>query len=199
VLAVELAPTGRRARLLGLDAARGLAVLLMLGDHLAGLGGPEWLWYRFTLGRVALPLFFVVAGALVRRLTWRHGWVALLGLVLPVLAPWVDSPNVLWWYGYGAVVVYGLGRMLGRPGLWIVVLVGLVMGANGFGQHGHTYEPDALFGMMAVGALIGRVQLAEWTDKLARSRLLLVAGRWPLSVYVGHVLALQLVRHLVAR
>lgn len=96
------------SRLVGLDRLRGLAIACMIVDHVALLGGLQLV--RVTVGRLALPIFFVLAGALVRRLTWRHGAIFAVGLVLPVAVPWIDSPNVLTLYAVGAVVLVAGAR-----------------------------------------------------------------------------------------
>ncbi len=176
-------------RLLGLDALRGLAVLVMVGDH-ASRYVPGGYWFSITGGRLAVPLFFVVAGALVTRVTWRHGWVAVLGLALPVAVPWIDSPNVLLLLAVGAVVVATLGQSVWR---WPLLVVALTAYANqwpGPAPVSGFYVPLALLALMVLGSLLGRVELATLGDRLPH--WLRAPGRYPLSLYVGHLLVLQL-------
>jgi surface polysaccharide O-acyltransferase-like enzyme len=167
---------------------RGLAVLLMIGDHVARLL-PYGEVYRLSLGRLAMPLFFLVAGSLVTRVRWRHLWVALLGLLLPLVVPWLDWPNVLTWWAVGCVVIVVL-RGGGVP-VWLLAAVALVRMGNGWGvQVGNSYDPAALVGLMALGSMVGPVAFA-WGNKLpAWSGFI---GRHPLGWYVGHAVALQLV------
>lgn len=172
-------------RVVGLDAFRGLAILLMIGDHLSlflGLDG-----YRMTLGRLAMPMFFLLAGHLAGRLRWRHAWIALLGVALPLAAPWVDSPNVLVWWALGSCVLVA-ARRLGVPAL-LIVAVGLTVGANGWELvGGHTYEPAALVGLMALGSVWPR----HWfTWAAAAPGWVAAVGRHPVAWYVGHVLLLE--------
>lgn len=177
----RLAGVGRSV---GVDRLRGLAVLAMVVDHVALFVGAEPL--RWTVGRVAVPVFFVLGGCLVRRLTWRHAWVFVLGLVLPVLAPWVDSPNVLCWYALGAVLVWGVRSWAAGPAVALVVLVTAL--ANGVGSVGAGYPPAALWALMCFGALVPLGRLAALGERLPG--WLGLPGRFPLTVYAGHVLAL---------
>lgn len=173
----------------GLDALRGLAVALMFLDHallIAGTGLP----LRLTLGRLALPIFFVVAGACLSRFTRRHVLIGFVGFVLPVLVPWVDDPNVLLWYAFGAFVL----SVASRTAAVLVVVVALTCLANGYapwaaGGTFNTYEPLALLALMAVGRLLGRDSFA-WSDRIA-VRPLPWLGRHALVLYVAHLLILE--------
>lgn len=178
------------ARARHLDALRGLAVVLMVADHLCLLVGEVGLLFRLTGGRLAMPLFFLLAGHLVQRVGKRTAWVALVGLALPLLAPWIDSPNVLLWYAVGACVVVA-ARVVGLP-LWLVAAVALAFSANRYELllPGQGYDPLALVGLMALGAWLPR-DAFDFARRLPG--FLAYAGRYPLSVYVGHVLALSVV------
>ena len=144
---------GRPAeRFAAIDRLRGLAILLMIGDHVSIFTGLEW--YRDTAGRVAMPLFFVLSGYLVTRFTIRHALVGLSGFVLAAAVPWVDSPNVLVWYCAGAAL---LACSWVRQPLVLagVAVFGLMLAANGYAELYLTgYNPFALLGIMAVGALL---------------------------------------------
>jgi uncharacterized membrane protein len=167
-----------------LDALRGLAVLLMVGDHLAYFAGVTE--YRQTLGRVAMPLFFLLAGHLARRMSWRYAWIGALGLALPLAAPWIDSPNVLLYLALFCPLVVLLRRR--RVLLLAGAAYGLTLGANGYLEVlGTGYAPAGLIGLMCLGALADRADLERL--RFAPAWLQLV-GRYPLSLYVGHVLLL---------
>ena len=73
---IATGPVGK-VRFLAYDAFRGIAVVLMIGDHLCAVFGGEP--YRFTLGRLAMPMFFILAGHLARHVHWRHLWIGLVG------------------------------------------------------------------------------------------------------------------------
>lgn len=190
-----IAAQGLRLRLVELDRLRGLAILLMIGDHLAiAVGNPL---FRVTAGRLAMPIFFVVAGHLAgSRLSRRHLYAALLGLGLPILVPFVDSPNVLLWWAVGCVILYGFQR-LGLP-VWALIAVPLTLGANGWviTPGDHSYNPGDLLALMALGRGLAPevfafgLRLPPWMGAL---------GRRPLSWYIGHALLLQLVLVAVGR
>ena len=177
-------------RTLSLDRLRGLAIACMVLDHLCLIFHTCY-WLRLTAGRVAMPLFFLVSGHLVRRLGWRHGWVLLLGLLVPFVVPWIDSPNVLVWYVVGAVWIVA-ARYAGIW-LWLPSLVGLAWAAN-FGVWSPLHVgPDSFDGLMLIGIMGMGAALEtdafDWGLRLPRffERI----GRYPLSVYVGHLLILN--------
>jgi len=183
------------ARLSSIDRIRGLAVLCMIFDHavivFVGAGSP----LRWTLGRLAMPLFFLLGGYLVRRLSWRHGWVFVLGCFLPVVVPWVDSPNVLVWYAVGAVILWSADTVWAR---WLTLAVGLALSANFPDQTiGSSYAPGMLVGLMIVGALLRHYHgsgVLAWGRYLPR--WFAPVGRYPLTIYVGHLLVLRAVQLL---
>ena len=195
---VDLAALRQGAtRFVGLDRLRGLAIMCMVVDHVCLLAGVYPL--RVTVGRLALPLFMIVGGSLVRELTWRHGGVLVVGLVLPVAVPWIDAPNILVLYVLGAALVsaFGTGERM-RPGsrfrpaagVWVLLVLAVGALANGWGdQPGTGYPWAAVVALMALGALAGRRQLAGVGDRLPH--WLAWPGRHPLSLYVGHLLVLQ--------
>lgn len=177
-------------RLSGLDVFRGLAVLAMLVDHLVlVLQGPEL--FRLFPGRLAMPAFFLLAGHLVTRVSWRTAGVAFVGLLLPYAVPWIDSPNVLVLWAAGALLIVVL-REAGLPE-WPLIVVGLAMAANGYALTGPgAFEPTALIGLMALGAVLPSSAFT-WAARLPEvlTRPLAAVGRAPVRWYVGHLLALQ--------
>lgn len=168
-----------------LDRVRGLAIVLMAVDHVASLSG--WVVVEDTVGRAAMPLFFVLAGSLLGRLRWRHAQLVGLGLLLPVVMPWLDAPNVLTLYGVGALVIW-LWRRLVWP-VWVLAAAGLTQAANGWagGLFFTGYQPLALLGLLALGAMLPRTTWS-WGSSLPGWMGLL--GRFPVTVYVGHLLVL---------
>jgi uncharacterized membrane protein len=176
------------SRLAGLDAVRGAAVLLMVADHVSRYV-PGGGWFSLTGGRLALPLFCLVAGSLASRLSWRLAVVALLGLLLPVLVPWIDSPNILLLLALSLVLV----RWARRASVSLLAVLAVCLGllVNGWGWVASGYPLPAVLALVVVGALVGRAPLDAWG--LALPRWVGVCGRWPLSLYVGHLLVLQVV------
>jgi uncharacterized membrane protein YcfT len=166
-----------------LDKARGLAIVLMILDHsLIVFDHDNPL--RYTVTRVSMPLFFLVSGHLVRRLSWRILAIGAIGLVLPLVVPWIDDPNVLLLYAVCAPVILLAKRYRALP---IVVIFALAMAANHWTQGGG-YWLFGVMGIMAMGALIERdsfrhfERLPNWVS---------VIGRYPLSIYVSHLLFIE--------
>lgn len=170
----------------GLDALRGVAILAMTVDHLAlFLDVPE---LRVTVGRVAMPLFFVLGGHLARRLSWRLLLVPVVGLALEVVAPWSGAGSLLVTFAAGAVFVVLARRH--PPILAVVAAAGIALGANGYAELlGSAYDPRCLVALMALGALLDRriLEGLRWTPAP-----LVLLGRFPLTFYAGHVLLLTL-------
>lgn len=183
----------RTGRSFALDAFRGLAIGLMVLDHVVLLvDGPELI--RATLTRFAMPMFFVLAGHLVSRPRWRWVGVAAIGLVLPVFVPWIDSPNVLWVWAVGALLVWWLREQGGMPP-WLLAVVGLTVYANSWDlQPAGGYEALALWGLMGLGAMVPRTSF-DFAGKLPG--WVAAIGRRPVTWYVGHLVVLQVVVELV--
>jgi len=185
LVGVQLSGARVRVRDGALDRLRGLAIVLMVADHVAAYA--DWTSVRMTFGRAAMPLFFVLAGHLSRRLSWRLLWIGLVGLWLPVVVPWIDRPNVLLILAAGAVVL-AAARRAGVSALVLCAFV-LMMGANRFGSGWPVTGYDALYllGLMALGAALPRGSFAaagrlpRWLER---------PGRRPLTVYVVHLLVL---------
>lgn len=185
-----------RVRSRALDALRGLAILCMVVDHVTLVtAGPEWL--RLTVGRVAMPLFFVLSGHLARRLSWRHAVIFGIGLGMPLMVWWIDRPNVLVWYVVGSVVIVVTARWRWAP--WVVIVGALGVYAN---RHlsgpelAFSYEPGALVGLMCLGQVMPREAFA-FADRWPR--WLAAVGRFPLSIYVGHLWLIAVVCAVVGR
>lgn len=179
---------GGHGRIRGVDGFRGLAILAMFVDHLCLVfSGPVEL--RLTVGRLAMPMFFLVAGSLCHGLCRRHLEVLLVGFALPVVVPWIDSPNVLVWWAVGCSLLVG-ARRVGLPPVLIAVL-GLGLAANGWGfKVDGSYDPVALWGLMAVGSA---VPLSTYAFCSRMPAVVVWIGARPLRVYVVHLLILQLV------
>ena len=183
-------PAPAPGRSVALDVFRGLAIAAMLLDHVVLVtGGPELL--RLSAGRLAMSAFFILAGHLSRNLGYRHLGIALVGVVLPLLVPWIDTPNVLVWWVVGCASLWLL-RWAELPG-WVLTVVALTVAANGWGYApGFSYDGFALLGLMGLGTIVPRSAYA-WAGRLPTiARVPLAAvGRRPLTWYVGHLLVLQ--------
>lgn len=180
-------------RVVGLDRLRGLAVLLMVADHLWAVSGSQSALVvvgRLTVTRAALPLFAVaaaagLAGGLGRRSLWRPGGYVAAGVALGVLVtPALGLPR------WDVLAVFGAVLMIYRAApeaAWpLVGLVGLVQAVTW--PVGDGYQPGLLAGLVAVGLLAAgpAVRFGE----LLPGRWLGVVGRHAAPVYVGHLLLL---------
>lgn len=191
--AMKATALGRRARSVPLDALRGLAILAMIADHAAKLAELEVI--RWSVGRLAMPVFMLIAGALVRRLKWRLLWIAALGIALPILYPWMGQPDILVAYAVGAVVVLivqaaaaGASRSL-ATGYAVAGIAAVTLAANGI-------EPW-MFGavaLMVIGAALGPARIEQAATRVPR--WLARIGRRPLTWYVAHIVALDVLVYL---
>lgn len=188
-----IAAPERVGRNVQLDVWRGLAVALMIFDHVAATIHADYLW-RMP-GRVALPLFMLVAGELYRP-GWRprHWQLVLAALLAYPLAVHLElpSPDVLSVIALG-FAVHQLVPADRRVLLWVAV-VGIAQ-AQWFplwpvlvGGTGH--ELGAVVGWLALGRLGVASPRIALADPGPARRALAVAGRCPLSIYLGHLLLL---------
>lgn len=187
----QLAGSPSNGRISGVDKIRGLAIVCMVVDHVAiVVGGPLAIALRCTIGRLALPLFFVTAGRCSGRVTWRHALAAVVGVLLPLVVPFIDAPNVLVWWALGAVALYLGGTWLAP----IAVLVALTLAANDWliAPGRADYPGIVLVALMGLGALLPWTWW-RWGDSLPAGQLLAFLGRHALPIYVGHALALSAV------
>lgn len=196
------APVGvaGRQRIEAIDALRGLAVLLMVADHLLMAAGAPTLW-RLGPTRVALPLFAIAAGGLwaqgITRSVRRDVQLAGVGglalgvhLVWPALG-WPD-PVTLW-----LLVGLAAPSIARHPTVWAVL--GLLQGAYWPVHAAGVYEPGTVAAYAAIGVLAGRgdvVAVRAWGEKLPR--WVAAIGRRPLWWYAGHLALLGLIAAAVA-
>lgn len=160
-----------------LDRLRGLAILLMVTDHLALLLEADLV--RWTVGRVAMPLFFVLGGHLARRYSWRLLEVVAVGLLVQLVAPWTGALVLLLTFTAGHLLTVLCRSRPGLPLLLIVVLA--AVSANVPVSIPGAYGPLELVVIMLAGSLLSREFF-----QAAGSRLpawLAWSGRRPLMSY----------------
>ena len=181
-------------RLHGLDALRGLAVLLMFVDHvlIAFDEHHQFELVRMSLTRVCLPLFCVVAGSLIGSGP-RLSRLAVVGAA-GVVASWlsvpigIGQPDILLllvvaislcaWAGSGSAlrgwVVFALAIL--QPSTWAFTWEG--------------YQPGVVVALVMLGGVIGPCRLDDYGCALQWRPVLSFVGRWPLSFYLGHLAVL---------
>lgn len=185
------------ARDVGLDRLRGLAVVLMVVDHVAKTlpDNPEWL--TLTVTRLSLPLFMVTLGVL------------LAGRSHPI------QPERFLQLGVAGVVTSFVFSALGRgtPDVLLVIALTVplwdsckrwpeVVACLGVVQFAALpipwtgYQPGLLVTLICLGVLASRERWSALGDRLPS--WVAGVGRWPLTIYVVHVLALPGL-HVVVR
>lgn len=178
-----------------IDKLRGLAILLMILDHVLSIIDPENL-ARYTLTRAALPIFMLIAGYLLAN---RNASIkrylqlvaaAFASLTIVQYIPGMAKVDVLF------VIALALA-------LWpiaqhypiIALCVGTVQ-AQTLGLW-DGYQPGHLLALMCAGALLKHTRAHN--DELVAKRIadaiphaFAQVGRWPLLVYLGHLLLIAL-------
>lgn len=185
-------------RAASVDGLRGLAILGMVASHALIVVGAAPEWQLFT--RWVMPLFAAVAGACAAQAfargsaySWeRWGQLSMAaGVTLPVV-----------WYFDAATIPILVVFMLAHPLMILAVSPGWVatMGLAGVMQATQIplnwggFEPGAVLACIALGWLMGDSVFSVERAWL-RCRVLVLAGQWPLSLYVGHWFALFFVAY----
>ena len=105
-----------------------------------------------------------------------------IGFLLPIAIPWIDNPNVLFWYAVGSIILVYVKQR------WIIILAALTMGANHYSVNiGSSYDPLFLVSFMAIGSTFPR-EYFSWGNRLPA--FLSFVGKYPLSIYLGHLFLL---------
>lgn len=187
-----------------LDRTRGLAVVLMVVDHLAVFLVHEWgnpapygglaQVLRLTVTRASLVLFMLVAGWLIEERGARPRRIAqvlLSGAAVTAFGAVLDlpigRPDVL--------VLIGLAlcfwRAIRRHPV-ATIAVGIVQ-LTAWPVPWDGYQPGAVVALLAAGVVWNCWELdeIEWTDRLPA--WLGWPGRHALALYVAHIFALGLV------
>lgn len=174
-----------------LDRLRGVAMVLMIVDHLLAWVNVGFC-LRMTITRASLPLFMVVAGNLMAgRLfpSWRRAvelvFSAAVATWLVQGLPFMAPLDVLVSFCL-TLLAWPAARLMPWLSLVVcVVVMGLVHVSGG-------YSPVELLALMLVGALALDVgsPLYRWGGALPAAFGTL--GQWPLTAYVGHLVVMRL-------
>lgn len=178
---------------LGLDYLRGLAVLLMLADHVVAVAEVPALEVVRLITRAALPGFALVVGSLSSRKLSPRRQIEWGGAAVVVTATMLALGLGL---GGLLLVWLALGRYVAR--VWSpaaqagALILALVVGANGFPWPvPGDYSPPFVVGLVLVGAYLGPSVLGQAGDRLPS--WLGWFGRHALELYVGHLVFLLLI------
>jgi len=184
-------------RLVTVDRARGLAILLMFLDHLLVLiqfRSPERLdvvhGLRMTVTRASLPLFCMCTGVLLHRRSvrstrrvWMVAAVAVpVNVALEVVPMGIRAPEIL--AVWSLVMLTCTWGIVAYPALSAILGV-LQVVLWPYGWHG--YEPGLLVAFIAIGHLASLPSL-EWAQRLPSWMGAL--GSRPLTWYVSHLAVL---------
>lgn len=182
-----LSSTGKAARWVALDALRGLAIVLMMVDHVALVYGAPF-GVREIITRLAMPLFMLLAGYLWRPgLRMRH-LDLIVAAALSVPLSWLigsDTVPIL----VVLVLVLPLMELAHRYPLALLVLAIVQPITWPIAWYG--YQPGAILALLIVGHLMRWSRLpSDWLRVGERMPFLAPVGRWPLMIYVGHLVLL---------
>jgi uncharacterized membrane protein YeiB len=175
-------------RIASIDSLRGLALLFMLGSHAslswdAGVFPSGWGFF----------VFIFVSGSLWRprpllraRRFWQLVGAALLSFPLSAGLPNLNGFNILCAW----VLVLPVLRLTRNwSPLWVATMGGAIWAEWGFAGLGGANPGLVILGW-TIGRLVGVEGMREATRRLPSPRWLAWIGRWPLTVYVGHLVLL---------
>lgn len=185
----------------GVDAARGVAVVLMLADHLlvlaqyVGAGSPALTVVRLTVTRASLPLFMLCSGSVLgsrgvslRRLSTVFAVALVVNAVLLTWPMGIRAPEILLVW----CVVMACSRLIARYPV-LCGAVGVVQ-LSVWHVPWSGYQPGLLVVCVALGVLAGPACL-EWASDLPN--LLVRVGRAPLWWYCGHLSVLVILARVL--
>jgi uncharacterized membrane protein len=196
-------PALNGGRILIIDAIRGLAIALMILDHSLfaiesiGMANNIVEYSRLSITRFSMPLFMIASGIIwklygLRIKRWIQVFILSILVNLAIRVLWSDfnNPEILFVWtllaiGYRLIVRFPITVM-------IIGYTQFVFWPVSWGG----YQPGELAIFLGVGVLIARAPL-DRTWKQIRFKKFLSAlaflGRYPLSIYSGHLISLSLI------
>jgi surface polysaccharide O-acyltransferase-like enzyme len=200
-------PALNRGRIFIIDAIRGLAIALMIIDHslfaieTIGIANVVVEYSRLSITRFSMPLFMIASGFIwalygLRIKRWIQVFILsiLINLTIKVLWPDFNNPEILLVWTILAIA----SRLIVRFPITVMIIgytqfIFWIVPWSG-------YQPGELAIFLGVGVLIARAPLDK-TWKQIRFEKLLSAfaflGRYPLSIYSGHLISISLIVALV--
>lgn len=164
-----------------IDALRGFAILLMILDH-SLMVTEQATPIRYTFTRLAMPLFFIIGGALSHRVNVKRLIPVLaVGVVLQLIDPRFQSLWLFIGYILGIVVVRYANK-------YLALVVCATISANNFGTFIPGYDLTMLIALVVVGSMIGKDTFVSIGNRFPK--WLAPLGRYPLTIYAVHILLL---------
>ena len=196
-------PALNGGRILIIDAIRGLAIALMILDHSLfaiesiGMANNIVEYSRLSITRFSMPLFMIASGIICKLYGLRiKRWIQvfilsiLVNVTIRVLWPDFNNPEILFVWtllaiGYRLIVRFPITVM-------IIGYTQFVFWPVSWGG----YQPGELAIFLGVGVLIARAPLDRTWKQIRFEKLLSTfafLGRYPLSIYSGHLISLSLI------
>ena len=186
-----------------LDAMRGLAIVIMIIDHVLSLLESVGIQNilvensRLTITRFSMPLFMIASGIVwvryglkVKRWSQVFFLALILNAMMRLLWPDFNFPEILLVWSVLAI----FWRVIVRYPI-ITMIVGYTQ--TTFWQiPWQGFQPGELLIFLSVGALIGKVPLENlWRERRPTKLLepLALVGRYPLAIYGGHLFLLAVI------
>ena len=190
-------------RIFIIDAIRGLAIALMILDHSLfavesiGVANNVLEYSRLSITRFSMPLFMIASGFIwaldgLRIKRWIQVFILsiLINLTIKVLWPDFNNPEILFIW---TILAIG-SRLIVRFPITVMIV--------GYTQFifwpvpWSGYQPGELSIFLGVGVLIARAPLDKTWKQIRFEKLLSALaflGRYPLSIYSGHLIYLSLI------
>ena len=196
-------PALKGGRIFIIDAIRGLAIALMILDHSLfaiesiGVANNVVEYSRLSITRFSMPLFMIASGMIwvlygLRIKRWIQVFILsiLVNVTIRVLWPDFNNPEILFVWtllaiGYRLIVRFPITVM-------IIGYTQFVFWPVSWGG----YQPGELAIFLGVGVLIARAPLDRTWKQIRFEKLLSTLaflGRYPLSIYSGHLISLSLI------
>ena len=186
-----------------LDAMRGLAIVIMIIDHVLSLLESVGIQNilvensRLTITRFSMPLFMLASGIVwvryglkVKRWSQVFFLALILNAMMRLLWPDFNFPEILLVWSVLAI----FWRVIVRYPI-ITMIVGYTQ--TTFWQiPWQGFQPGELLIFLSVGALIGKIPLENlWRERRTAKLLepLALVGRYPLAIYGGHLFLLAVI------